>query len=149
MNTTNEEYSTLQCGQCKWFNCNADRDGFESTCKRLDHKRLRFAKKVFASYDCGQFEKNICSDFYPAERCVWLLNHWEEVKSQIVPYNPNEVIFLNVDKDADVRYAVNALDFYNGTFINDDGSLKWIYKKYCVKCRDNVTGYKIVREYPN
>lgn len=149
METTHEEWSTLQCGQCKWFKCNADMKGVESTCKRLDHKHLRFVKKLFRSYDCGQFERYVCSDFYPRKTSVWLLNHWEEVKDQIIPYKPNEVIYLNVDGDVDVRYAVNALDFYNGTFTNADGSLKWLFRKYCKQCRDSMMGYKIITEYPD
>ena len=121
----------------------------ESTCKRLDHKHLRFAKKVFLYYDCGQFNTNTCSDFEPNEGIGYLKEHWEEVKSQIIPYKDNEVILLNIDGDTDVRFAVSAKEFYNNTFINADGSLRWLYKYYTKQCRSSMAGYKIVYEYPD
>lgn len=147
MNTNCEEWCRIECGECKWFKVNADMNSVESACKRLDHKHLRFAKKIFKSYDCGQFDINTCADFEPDERKVpWLYNHWNEVKEQIIPYGEFETIELNVDGNTDVRYAIWANDFYNNTFINKDGSLKWIYKYYQVPSRSSVTHYDIVYE---
>ena len=145
MNTTNDNWCRIECGHCKWFR--ADADIKESTCKRLDHKHFRFAKKIFKCYDCGQRQGNICADFEPSNRAVWLKSHWKQVKLQLIPYKDTDVIHLNIDGNADVRYAIKAQDFYNNTFINSDGTLKWIYKCYVVKSRKAVTGYKTVYEY--
>lgn len=149
MFTNNENWLRLECGQCKYFKVNADMDNVESTCKRLDHKHLRFAKKLFKSYDCGQWQTNTCSDFEPNPGVVWLNQHWNEIKTQIIPYKENEVIFLNIDGNTDERYAIKATEFYNNTFHNKDGSLRWLYKYYCKKSRNKVTGYKIVYELPD
>ena len=149
MLTTNDNWCRLECGQCKYFKVNADMDNVESTCRRLDHKHLRFAKKIFKAYDCGQRQGNICADFEPNNGAVWLKLHWDEVKTQIIPYKDNEVIFLNVDGNTDVRYAVKATEFYNNTFRNEDGSLRWLYRYYYKICRSNSTGYKIIYELPD
>lgn len=147
MNTNCEEWCRIECGECKWFKVNADMDGIESTCKRLDHKHLRFAKKIFKSYDCGCFDINTCADFEPDEKKVpWLYNHWNEVKEQIIPYGEFACVELNIDGNTDVRYCVLGSDFYNNTFINEDGSLKWLYKYYQVPSRSSVTHYDIVYE---
>lgn len=148
MNTNSEDWCRIFCGQCKWFNVNADREGFESTCKRLDHKHLRFAKPVFKSYDCGQFGGCcVCSDFYPNKSARWLYEHWEEVKKQIITYKENELIGLCVDGDFDTIYKVKVTDFYNNTFLNKDGTLKWVLKTYCKSSRKSPTGYEIIKEY--
>lgn len=149
MFTTHENWIRLECRQCKHFKSNAEMDNVKSTCKRLDHKHLRFAKKVFKGYDCGQFDTHTCSDFEPIESIGYLIEHWEEIKSQIIPYKENEVILLNVDGNPDVRFAVSAKEFYDNTFLNADGSLRWLYKYYTKQCHSSMTGYKIVYEYPD
>ena len=53
----------------------------------------------------------------------------------------------HVDGNTDVRYAIWANDFYNNTFTNKDGSLKWVYKYYQVPSRSSVTHYDIVYEH--
>lgn len=150
MKTNCEEWCRIECGECKWFKVNADMNNVESTCKRLDHKHLRFAKKIFKSYDCGCFDINTCADFEPDEKKVpWLYNHWNEVKEQIIPYGKFACVALNVDGNTDVRYCVLGSDFYNNTFINEDGSLKWRYKYYSVPDRKSPTKYRIVYETPD
>ena len=125
-------------------------DGVESTCKRLDHKHLRFAKKIFKSYDCGCFDINTCADFEPDEKKVpWLHNHWDKVKEQIVPYGEFDYVELNIDGNTDVRYCVLGSDFYNNTFLNEDGSLKWRYKYYTVPDRKSCLKYRTVYETPD
>lgn len=130
MFTTNDEWIRLECGQCKYFKADADMDNVKSTCKRLDHKHLRFAKKTFLSYDCGQRQTNTCSDFEPNKGIIWLCQHWNEVKEQIISYKENDVVLLNVDKNTDIIYAVDATEFYNNTFVDKDGTLRWVYKYY-------------------
>ena len=148
MYTNCDEWIRIECKQCKYFKVNADMENVESTCKRLDHKRLRFAKKIFMSYDCGCCDVNTCADFEPDEKkAPWLYNHWNDVKKQIIPYGKNDYVTLNVDGNADVRYLVRGTDFYNNTFINKDGSLKWISKYYAVRDLSRPSKQRIVREY--
>ena len=147
MLTTNDNWSNIVCGNCKWFSVNADRKGFKSDCKRLDHKYLKFSKSCFESYNCGQFRGNICSDFYPAEWVKWLYDNWEDVKRQKKKKKKSDTIGLCLNGDFNIIYKVNAEDFYNNTFQNEDGNLKWLYKIYLKVCKKSVTGYKIVKEY--
>lgn len=149
MNVNNDNWCRIECGMCKWFKVNADIQGVGSTCKRLDHKHLRFAKKTFKCYDCGQKETHVCADFEPNNGCVWLKTHWEDVKEQIMTYNDKDVIFLNVGGDTDVRYAIKATEFYNNTFISADKTLRWIYKYYQKRSRNSPIGYEVVYELPD
>lgn len=150
MKTTNDDWIRIECQHCLFHKSNADMENVQSTCKRLDHKHLRFAKPVFLSYDCGAFQINTCADFEPhPKRVPWLYNHWGEVKQQIIPYSDSTVISLNVDGDTETRWAIKALDFYNNTFLNNDGSLKWLYKYYTKQSRRNVIGYETYYETPD
>lgn len=146
MNANCDEWPSLQCGHCKWFNANADLSNVESQCKRLDHKHLRFAKKIFASYDCGKSQETICRDFIPQSGMLWLYKNWGNVKAAIIPYEENDIIYLNLDGNSDVRYGVRAIDFYENTFQNEDGSLRWVCKKYMKRDRKSITGYKLITE---
>lgn len=146
MNTNCDEWLSLQCGHCIWFNAKADLSNVESQCKRLDHKHLRFAKKIFASYDCGQDQETICRDFSPKASILWLYKNWEKVKANIIPYGKDDIIYLNLDGNDDIRYGVRARDFYENTFQNEDGTLKWVCKKYMKRSKKSSTGYKIVTE---
>ena len=141
----------LGCGDCKHCNPSADLEGVESKCKRLDHKHLQFAVPWFKSYDCGQQNSSICSDFEPNEWELWLYRHWkpeflEEEKGKGSSTIPRYV-GLCIDKDQSVRYFVKAEDFYYGTFLNEDGSLKWIKKMYYKQSRKSPIGYKLITEW--
>lgn len=156
MLTNCDEWCRIECGECKWFTSSADIDykGAESRCKRLDHKHLRFAKKIFSGYDCGYWDTNTCSDFEPHKGALWLYENWDKVKAQIIPYSDRQVILLNVDGNTDVRYAIKATEFYNNTFRNEDGSLRWLYKYYTVprkRTGRNANGltYGILYETPD
>ena len=154
MYTNCDEWWRIECGECKHFKVNADMDGVESTCKRLDHKHLRFAKKIFKCYDCGCHETNTCADFEPHKGSLWLYENWEKVKAQIIPYTDSQTILLNVDGNTDVRYAIKATEFYDNTFRNEDGSLRWLYKYYSVprkRTGRNAKGlpYGILYETPD
>lgn len=142
-----ECWCRLEHGECVHFKVDADRN--ESTCKRLDHKHIKFWKPYFKSYDCGQFMGNVCRDFEPRKESVpWLYNHWqgwddywdgEEPK-------PNETIPLVLDGNFSVMYHVLKTDFINNTFLNDDGSLKWIKRQYYKRSRKSPIGYELVTE---
>lgn len=137
----------LGCGDCKFCNPLADIDTVESQCKRLDHKHIQFAVPWFKSYDCGQHSGGVCSDFEPNEWELWLYRHWQpeflniDRKKQCLGK-----VGLCLDKDQSVRYYVDANDFYYETFLNEDGSLKWIEKKYYKRDKKSPIGYKLVTE---
>lgn len=146
-----EEWPILMCGDCEFYKADADREGVESTCKRLDHKHLRFAKSPFKSYDCGRGMGTICKEFAPAARCKWLANNWDGLdsylKENMIPRKP---VPLVIDGDESVVYSVDFEDFFNGTFLNEDGSLRWTGKMYLKRCRKvpgvNTLGFRLVRE---
>lgn len=137
------------CDNCKHCNPKADLDGVVSTCKRLDHKRYSFAKAPFASYDCGQRNGFVCGDFEPVEWQKWLAEHWD---SKFLNEHRNRIrddatVSICIDHDWDVKYQVLAKDFFDGTFINEDGSLKWVRKGYYKRSKTSPIGYVYVYEY--
>ena len=143
----------LQCGECKHFQVDADRRE-DTTCKRIDHKKIQFARPYFKSYDCGQFHSNICSEFEPNSIAKWLKEHWTGIYTWISAWeNDNKRSFfdnnytvLTLNGDNSVRYYVKRADFFNGTFVNSDGSLKWVKKCYTKASRKSPTGYQVVWE---
>lgn len=58
----------------------------------------------------------------------------------------NVTIPFTLNGDTSIRYYVRYLDFYNNTFLNPDGTLKWIYKIYYKKAR-NIFRDVLMREY--
>lgn len=62
----NGDVDNYRHGQCIHFH----------DCKRIDHKIVRFAVPWFKSYDNGQFRGCICSEFEPADWCVYAKAHW-------------------------------------------------------------------------
>jgi hypothetical protein len=141
-----DEWSCLQCGQCKHFKAGADREGIESTCKRLDHKHIKFAKPWFKSYDCGQFFGTVCRDFEPAAYCVWLCKHWKGFDDYFAGEEFKGTVALVLDSDFSVRYKVKAIDFINNTFLDEEGNLKWIEKEYYKISRKSPIGYALIHE---
>lgn len=139
-----DEWANLQHGQCKHFNVRADLPGVESTCKRLDHKHIKFAVPWFKSYDCGQFACHICKEFEPRDNCKWLQEHWDG--KFIDCYAPEGIVWLVLDGNTGVRYGVRAEDFFEGTFKNEDGSIKWVRKQYYKRSRKSPIGYELVME---
>ena len=144
LETFMDEWCCLQHGQCKHFNVRANLPGVQSTCKKLDHKHVKFAVPWFKSYDCGQTASHICKEFEPADTQVWLKNYWSP--SFLGYYAPEGIVWLTLDDDTSIRYGVPAKDFYEGTFMNDDGSLKWIKKQYYKRSRKSPIGYELVTE---
>jgi len=141
----------ITCQDCKHFNGTADL--FESTCKRLDHKHICFAKGPFASYNCGAGNGTshcICSDFeldtiYKLLREAWL----PEWKQELLNKYRNKTICLCLDKDFETRYEVRTNEFIDNTFLDADGNLKWIRKQYYKRTRKTPTGYVFINEYPD
>lgn len=139
-----EEWCCLQCGQCAWFKVDADRS--VSTCKRIDHKHFKFAVPWFKSYDCGQFAGCPCRDFIPSDTVPWLKDHWKGWDDYWEGEKPTRKVWLTIDDNTAVRYAVSREDFINNTFLDANGDLKWIEKHYYKQSRKSPTGYILVKE---
>ena len=124
-----------------------DADRTESTCKRLDHKYIKFAFPWFKSYDCGQLSGTVCNDFEPSDTVPWLKAHWKGWSDYWEDEDPTKgKIWLILDDDRSVRYAVSRKDFVEGSFLDEEGNLKWIEKEYYKMSRSSPTGYILVHE---
>ena len=145
-----EDCPCLQCGHCKFFNVRADMPNVQSTCKRVDHKHIKFAKPWFKSYDCGQFHGYICKDFEPSPTYVYLYVHWLSYLDYF-KRDPDDsgLLGLVLDDNFDVDYYVKTKDFVNNTFLNPDGTLKWVKKMYYKRSKESPFGYRLVNEYPD
>lgn len=144
-----EEWTSLQCGQCAFFKVDADMDGIDNICKRLDHKKYRFAVPWFKSYDCGQFTSNVCRDFVPAKWCLYLYEHWVSFDDYFGDISDKGTVSLVIDGDTSVRYMVKRIDFINGEFLDAAGNLKRIQKCYYKRVKvspEHPTGYILVYE---
>lgn len=144
--------SHLGCGDCKYCDPKGDMDSIKSSCKRIDHKHYQFAVPWFKSYDCGQLGGGVCADFEPNEWELWLFRHWkpEFINKEYGMMGSSckpRTVSLCIDKNQSIRYHVYAEDFFNNTFKNEDGSLKWIYKEYYKRSKKSSIGYELVKEY--
>lgn len=139
----------LRCNHCKYYNAKADLNSEQSKCKRIDHKKVKFAKPWFASYDCSI--GYICRDFIPkhfeyADLKEWTNfdDYWNTFKqSWLDGVNiENEYIAFILNNNSKVRYYVRVVDFINNTFIKD-GKLLAVKKRYYKKTKQ---GYKLITE---
>lgn len=139
----NGDVDNYRHGQCIHFH----------DCKRIDHKIVRFAVPWFKSYDNGQFSGCICSEFEPAEYCVYAKAHWAGFDKewaawvdQWLPYkNTNKNIFFTLHGNTDVRYGVKLLDFVFGNMFDGD-ILKANEKVYYKRDKSNPIGYTLIHE---
>ena len=140
-----EEECFVGCGQCRFFNVKADLPGAVSTCKRLDHKTVKFALPWFKSYDCGQNAAHMCSEFEPSSTWKWLYAHWCGTDDYVGEIPSEERIWFTLGDDRSVRYAASMKEFYNGTFVQS-GFLRCYGKMYYIRKRSSPIGYDLVRE---
>lgn len=128
----------LSCIHCKLFNIHADQPQVESKCKRIDHKKVKFAVPWFKSYDCGR-DHIICSDFIPAhpeyaDLKEWTCfdDFWKMYVEAWLPYkNTKMYIGFTIGNDTRIRYRVPLMQFISGSMIQN-GVLKAEQKVYCV-----------------
>lgn len=92
---------------------------------------VRFAHPWFKTYDCNQFTGVICSDFEPAERCVYLARTWRGFDY----YWPRFLdqwgsgqgktgnVAFTLDGNTKVRYHVKTEYFVYGDKLFVDGKL--------------------------
>ena len=105
------DVDNLRCNECEFYRVDADRN--ESLCKRIDHKRVKFAVPWFKSYDCDH--GCICSDFKPVEYYPAVYKNWQEVGGfkkwwplwveQWLPYKNTDVLS---DTDSTTPFDVDA-----------------------------------------
>ena len=149
-----DNYINLGCGSCRYFQCDAERRDC-TTCKRIDHKHFKFGKPWFKSYDCGQQSAITCADFEPKESCKWLCDNWVSIDDYMSDYEliegksylDNKFITICIDDDFSVRYYIRRKDFHYNTFVNADGTLKWIKRCYYKQSRKSTIGYKLIWEF--
>ena len=135
-----------RCRDCAYYNGTAWREEEESRCKRLDHKNLQFRVPFFVSYDCnGQ----ICADFKPSPMYKYFYSHWHDWYIKFYTPKPGKTIALRVKGEGETDFNILYSDFFNNTFLNDNGSLKWLYKEYYIKTKHSPTGYLLIKEFPD
>lgn len=148
----NNEYevTNLRCRDCKYYKSNAELDNIKSTCKRIDHKKIRFAVPWFVSYDCDY--GCICSDFLPKEWLKATYNEWEQVGGfddwwplwveQWLPYQNTDVYtWFTIGNNTSIEYGVKLLDYVYGRLYKSNGSLNASKKRYYKR-------HKISKKYP-
>lgn len=144
-----DEMYHLRCRECLYHKCDADCDGVESVCKRIDHKAIRFYSPWFKSYDCGTYHL-ICRDFephlfrWPLGREVW--RGYDDYRALMKEIGESwatgkmKALWFRL-KDDKAVYEVDTEDFINGTMIQD-GYLMCKRKIFCKPSKNEVTGYK-------
>lgn len=138
------------CGDCKYFRVDADRN--ESLCKRIDHKKVKFAIPWFKSYDCGQHFHLPCNDFEPkhmeyADAKEWsgFDNFWNAYKEAWLPYkNEHKLTWFCLNDNKNVRYGVPIKSFVEGTMIQNN-KLMAVKKAYYKRVKDFI-GYELLYE---
>lgn len=145
----------LECRSCKFFRINADFDSVDSVCKRIDHKKVRFAEPWFKSYDCG-YSHCICSNFVPAnpdhadfDEWTCFDDYWKVYVKAWLPYeNENAIVGFTLGSDTSVRYIVPLMSFINGSMI-EGSTLNAVERKRYIKHRvseKHPFGYELRRE---
>lgn len=135
-----DHWPFLSCDQCKFSGV---------SCKRIDGKEYKRATPWFLSHHSGC---PVCSEFVPADWCKWLCEHWacvedfidEEVRSKY------RTVALVYGDDKSVWYNVTFDDWFNGTFLDEHGLYKYVYRQYYKRHKPSErfpTGYELVKEY--
>lgn len=151
------EVSNLRCRNCKYYKADADMQGRECLCKRIDHKEIKFAVPWFKSYDCDF--GTICSDFEPAEWQTAICREWEEVGGfagfwplwvdQWCPYGKTDkLVYFTLNGDTNIRYGVRMMDYVQGK-MRAGNVLFAVERSYYRKHKTSEkypTGYELVHE---
>lgn len=134
-----DNWSYISCKDCAFYH---------PKCKRIDHHHFTFGRPWFQSehYSCGI--AGLCRDFQPTSTYPWLYHHWIGWDEWVKGFNRKfQDVALCIDGDQSVRYYVSWKDFAENTFLNSDGKLKWMYKRYYKKSKHNPIGYRLITEY--
>lgn len=138
----NYEPENYRCSNCKYF--------YEG-CKRVDDKRISFAKPWFVTVkaDCGC----VCCDFELRDYMIYAKQNWidfdtyfKEYVENWLPYgNTNKLIYFCLNGDNSIRYGVKLLDYVYGNMYISDNVLNAVEKMYYKRVRSGL-GYKLIRE---
>ena len=140
------------CGNCEHY-----KHPYDGGCqKRIDHKRVKFAKPWFKSYDGNQHRGTPCSDFVPSalnvcesKRWTTFDDYWLLYVRDWLPYSNTEVLtYFTLGDDTSIRYGVRLLDFVYGNMF-DGAILKAVEKMYYKRrnrTKENSFGYELIRE---
>lgn len=152
------EVTNFRCRDCKYYKPNAELDGIKSMCKRIDHKKIRFAVPWFKSYDCDFGTP--CSDFEPNPIYPRFIEEWEYLGGfdswwslwveQWLPYQTvNKMVYFTINGDSNIEYGVSLLDYVFGHMFRQDGKLNSTirrYYKHHKKSDEFPYGYELVYE---
>ena len=148
---TEENCPNIHCSCCKYYKSNAELENVKSECKRVDHKKIRFYKPWFATYDCGS--KHIpCNDFVPKHPEYEDFKEWTNFddfwkvycKTWLPKKEENSSVAFFINGDESTMFSVKLKDFIDGSFIKD-GILN-AYEKAYYKQTKSGFGYKLVKE---
>lgn len=146
------EVDCLHCGSCKFFGHVGP--GHTPCQKRIDHVTVRFAHPWFKTYDRNQFTGVICSDFEPAERCVYLARTWRGFDYYWPRFldqwgsgqGKTGSVAFTLDGNTKVRYHVKTEYFVFGDKLFVDGKLNAHERMFYVVDRRSPIGYRLVRQ---
>lgn len=138
----NYEPENYKCSWCKYFS---------NGCKRVDGKKINFAKSPFSCEPCCPY---VCCDFelqdyriYAKQNWIDFETYWKEYLECWLPKRKLETmnVYFTLNGDDDVRYGVRILDYIYGNMYTEDGRLNVVEKMYYRQTR-NGFGYKLIRE---
>lgn len=146
------EVNCLHCGSCKFFGHVGP--GHTPCQKRIDHVTVRFACPWFKSYDCNQFTGVICSDFEPAERCVYLARTWRGFDYYWPRFldqwgsgqGKTGSVAFTLNGNTKVRYFVKTEYFVYGDKLFVGGKLNAHARQFYVVDRRSPIGYRLLTQ---
>lgn len=142
------EVDNLHCGNCKHFGHVGP--GRTPCRKRIDHETVRFAKPWFKTYDCNQFTGVVCSDFEPAERCVFIARTWRGFDYYwprfVEQWGAPRYIPFTLDGNEKVNYHVKTEHFVFGDRLFVAGRLNAYERQFYVQDRSSPVGYRLVTQ---
>lgn len=144
--TLGYEPEKYTCKDCKYF---------ENGCKRVDGKKVNFAKTTFI---CEAFGDYICSDFVFKDSRIYGIRNWIDFETYWKEFQENWFPRRNLDtynvyfvlnNNQDVRYGVRIKDYIYGNMFSGN-RLNAVEKMYYRQTRNpNHSGYELVREEIN
>lgn len=141
----NGDVDCLHCGNCKFFGTH------KSPCKkRIDHEKVKFAKPWFKTYDFNQYSGVICSDFEPAERCVFLCKTWQGFDYYwprfVEQWGAPRYMSFILDGNEKIRYHVKTENFVFGKDLFVNGKLNAYERMYYVRDKKSPIGMRLITE---
>lgn len=137
------EPEKYNCRSCKYF---------ENGCKRVDGKKVNFAKNPFS---CQAYGLYVCCDFELKDNRVYSKRNWIDFETYFKEFlevwfhrNPATTkVYFVLNGNEEIRYGVLLKDYiYNNMYVGN--KLKVVEKMYYKKTHTGF-GYKLIREKIN